>query len=53
MKKPAKKTPQARAVVAAKPPIYKDPWPPKPRPPKTPPPVVPIANPLTPPDNIA
>lgn len=45
--------PKAQAVAAKKPPVYKDPWPPKPRPPGRPPPVVPIANPPTPPDNIA
>ena len=45
---------KTRAMLAAKkPPVYQDPWPPKPRPPGTPPPVVPIANPPTPPDNIA
>ena len=52
MKKPSKES-KARATLAAKKPVYQDPWPPKPRPPKTPPPVVPIANPMTPPDNIA
>ena len=52
MKKQAK-TAKTRSMTAAKKPVYKDPWPPKPRPPGTPLPVVPIANPMTPPDNIA
>lgn len=51
MKKTAKT--KTRALTAPKKPVYQDPWPPKPRPPGTPPPVVPIANPMTPPDNIA